>query len=318
MDINQIIAKVLAGKASQEELEALNIWKQEAKDNIKAIQEMKAIDTVMSDLGDYKSYDVEDAWSKVKPNIEVETQTQTTKIVKLPWLRTAAAACGILLLSLIGWQWSSMDYDQISESTYVSTQKVLDATLDDGSVVKLDKNTTLTSAASRSVELDGKAYFDIAKSKTSQFVVGLPQGKVTVLGTKFTIDTRNHTTIIYVSEGTVRYDYGKRKVTLHAGDKLTLSDGDLVKVKSDGENINFWMLHKLSFRNESLTSVVRTLNKHYDKKVVIDDIGKANKCMVNTTIQDESIDEILSELAKTLGLKFHLIDGTLHIVESNC
>jgi len=63
MNIDQIIAKVFSGKATQEELEALNTWKSEAQENIKAIKEMSDIDAALNDIDNYKEFDLDQAWA---------------------------------------------------------------------------------------------------------------------------------------------------------------------------------------------------------------------------------------------------------------
>jgi|GEM_PF-5567094 len=87
MNIDQIIAKVLAGKASQEELSALDTWKKEAQDNILAIKEMQSIDSTIEQTAEYKEYSVDDAWSVMQTKMDTTetTITQTeAKVVSLP------------------------------------------------------------------------------------------------------------------------------------------------------------------------------------------------------------------------------------------
>jgi len=329
MNVDQIIARIFAGKASQEELDALQAWKAEAQDNIAAIKEMQSIDTVVSELADYHDYDVDSAWESMSQIVQnpsegsdsiatqKEAKTAEPKVVKMPWLRYVAAACVLMLVAVVGWQIGASEPDSGTQS-YVATDGMLNATLDDGSMITLDEGSELTAVGERAVSLEGRGYFEVAKSATEQFTVQLPQGKVTVLGTKFTIDAKQGSTRLYVSEGSVRFDHESRKVVLTAGDLLTLENGEIIKVKSDGQAEEFWRVHKLTFRNRMLQSVVSTLNQLYDKKIVIDNLKTVADCKVNTTFDSESIEEILAELKQTLGLKFHLVGETIHIVDANC
>lgn len=328
MNVDQIIARIFAGKASQEELDALQSWKSEAQDNIAAIKEMQSIDTVVNELSDYHDYDVDAAWDNmsqivgntsdvVKPSQDKPVpKALADKVVKMPWLRYVAAACVLLLVGIVGWQVGATEPDRTS--SYMASDGMLNATLEDGSLITLDKGSELTAVGDRAVSLQGRGYFEVAKSASERFTIDLPQGKVTVLGTKFTIDAQQGSTRLYVSEGSVRFDHESRKIVLTAGDLLTLENGEIIKVKSDGQAEEFWRVHKLTFRNRMLQSVVATLNQLYDKEIVIDDLRSAADCKVNTTFDSENIEEILAELKQTLGLKFHLIGETIHIVDANC
>lgn len=327
MNIDQIIAKVLAGKATSEELSALDTWKQEAQDNIKAIKEMQAIDTAVIDIKEYKTFDVDAAWKQFEHGMEKaatepvqeRSTDKSAKLFNMALLRNVAAACAVIALGVFGWQWmSDSNLAKDSNAPLVSSEKILDSKLADGSAVKLDKHTTLTPTGTRAVVLEGRAFFDIIRDEKNQFTVELPAGNITVLGTEFVVDTRDGDIQIYVQEGKVRYEHKGRKVELNAGDRLIMHGGDITKTVSDGKAMTSWLNKKLAFRNEPLTTVVQSLSERFGTKIVIDDLKSTSKCKVNTTIQNESFEEVLNELSVTLGLKYHNIDNVIHIVHSDC
>jgi len=158
----------------------------------------------------------------------------------------------------------------------------------------------------------------VAKSETEQFVLETHTGSITVLGTQFTVDTRSNRLQIFVSEGTVRYDHGNRHIVLEVGDMLSLNDGDILKVKSDGKEVTSWLPQKLSFRNERLAVVIEKLSEHFGQEIVIDNHNKVKNCRVNTSFQKETIEQILNELTLTLGLKYQRKGEILHIVDASC
>ena len=325
MNIDQIIGKVLAGKASNEELNALDAWKMEAEENITAIKEMQAIDSVIGDLKAYKNYDVDSAWEQLgvqesnkAEGVEKSKSTTEGKVVPMAWFRRAAAACAVVIMGIVGWQLISDSDVDINKTTIVSTDEQIETGLEDGSVVKLDQKTTIIATGARSVNLQGRAFFDIAEDKNQEFTIQLPAGTITVLGTEFIVDTRNGDIQIFVEEGKVRYQHNGRKVVLVAGDRLIMHDGDITKTVSDGKSMTSWLTTKLAFRNESLSTVVESLSERFDVKMVIDDKKSTANCRVNTTINNESFEEVLNELSITLGLKYQNIDNVIHVVDSNC
>ncbi|MBK7633160.1 MAG: FecR domain-containing protein [Saprospiraceae bacterium] len=101
-------------------------------------------------------------------------------------------------------------------NTYVASDKQ-DIHLSDGSLIKLDKNSTLKEKAFRNIYLDGRAYFDIATDKSHPFSIQLQHGKITVLGTAFNINTSAKFSQIYVTEGRVKYEYKDTEYILTAG-----------------------------------------------------------------------------------------------------
>jgi hypothetical protein len=83
-------------------------------------------------------------------------------------------------------------------------------TLSDGSTVELSPNSTLSytgdfNASKREVVLKGEALFDIAKDESRPFYVHSNEIRVTVLGTRFTVNSydSNHATKIILHEGRV-------------------------------------------------------------------------------------------------------------------
>lgn len=324
MNIDQIIAKVFSGKATQEELAALNVWKAEAEENIKAIKEMQSIDQTLEDTADYKEYDVDAAWTAMENSMaststEQQEQTASGKVVKLSWMKQAAAACAILILSIVGWQmYTSTDTTRTDATYLTAAEEVLSHTLSDGSMVTLDTASTLQQIDSRSVRLSGRAYFDIAQKEGKQFTIATAAGRVTVLGTRFTVDTRPAHFSIFVTEGKVRYDFRTHKIELTAGDRLTMYDGDPLVVKANATDMNSWMSPKLRFQDEPLSAVVPQIMARYGKTIVIDNPKTVAKCRVNTTFSTETFADVLNELSATLGLKYHNIDGVIHIVASTC
>jgi transmembrane sensor len=94
----------------------------------------------------------------------------------------------IYLTILQGW-------DQPATTTYATTdveQRII--TLSDGSVVRLNRNSILevsnkSSDESRTIWLDGEAFFDVVKDSLNPFVVESKRVKTQVLGTAFNVSS---------------------------------------------------------------------------------------------------------------------------------
>ena len=128
-------------------------------------------------------------------------------------LRVAAVFVPLIIVGLI-WQYNVKAPEVV---VYTTTTERDTVTLDDGTTVIMNVNSELRYAQSstkRSVELEGMAYFDVARDESKPFVIVAGEGEVTVLGTKFTVENIEDRERICVSvnEGKVKLEVGDHSV----------------------------------------------------------------------------------------------------------
>ncbi len=122
-----------------------------------------------------------------------EEQRQAGKIKQL--MPTMLKAASVVLLLVIGSYFSGRYLakpDTIYQSVYVPPGNRVSFTLPDGSLVWLNSNTSLKypnvfDGQSRTVELDGEAYFEVKKGQKA-FVVQTGKYNIEVLGTTFDVE----------------------------------------------------------------------------------------------------------------------------------
>lgn len=322
MSLENIISKYLLNKTDQQELDQLKAWQAEAQDNVQALEDMQQIFAL--DMSDYKSYDTQSAWDKIDTQITAEENPnngEDAKVFQLKkWIMTAAAVMTILGATTQIWQ----KYTTESYPTqYTATNSIQSANLPDQSVVSLDKGATLDLISQdfnldRALKLDGRAFFEVAKDADHPFTVTLPQGKITVLGTKFNINTADNTDEIYVTEGHVRYDIADRSFDLRAGDYIKVIDGDVIKVAMNDPNYLSWKSGKLVLDDVNLTEAVKSLENHYQASISIAPDVDVTDCKISTTLEQETLDEALEELAILLSLKYNKVGDRLIITDIKC
>ncbi len=113
-------------------------------------------------------------------------------------------------------------------------------TLIDGSIIKLDKNSSVTfpnyydDLDKRSVQVKGNAFFDVASNKNLPFTVEKNDLRVDVLGTEFTVsDADNENITIENHEGSVKAsdkDEPSVSVILEVGDKFLFTPDGFVNL----------------------------------------------------------------------------------------
>ena len=156
--------------------------------------------------------------------------------------------------------------------------------LPDGSTVWLNSESSLTypttfsSLDKRRVELEGEAYFEIAHNKKKPFIVhtisssnGMSQD-VEVLGTHFNINGYENEAVIKTTllEGSIRVlvEQSKQSFLLKPGQQSKLSNKELLIELADIDSELAWKNGDFIFNNESLSSIMKKIERWYDVEVV--------------------------------------------------
>jgi ferric-dicitrate binding protein FerR (iron transport regulator) len=129
----------------------------------------------------------------------------------------------------------------------------------------------------RSVDITGEAYFEVAQDKRKPFHVKFKapvggEGEVEVLGTHFNINSYSdeataNTTLL---EGSVRIIHGSARSMLQPGQQAQLSTTQTIRIinNADIEKIMAWKNGVFDFQDATLEEVMRQLQRWYDIEVV--------------------------------------------------
>lgn len=197
-------------------------------------------------------------------------------------------------------------------------------TLNDGTRVTLAPRTTLRlirfGGASRTVELDGQAYFQVTRSAGAPFLVRTGSIATRVLGTSFLIrhysnDARVH---VAVAEGKVDVASvvpGRRPlsspVTLTSGYAGDITDSTvIVNALNDLTPETDWLRGQLVFRNATVSDVLQTLNRWYGFQFRCGDSTIAHKS-VTIALDAQSPAIALSTLEQFLSVHLTVTGDTV-------
>jgi len=187
--------------------------------------------------------------------------------------------------------------------------------LPDGTRVWLNSASKLTYPSSfsnhknRKVELNGEAYFEVAKDRTRPFLVKTIMQEVEVLGTHFSISS-------YEDEATVKTTLleGSVKVTGINGNDKVLKPGQQSILTIDDiavENINTEELvsalknDQFVFESNDIQYVMRMISRWYD--VEVEYVGAIPEDKFGGAISKfENISEVLKSLESTGRVKFKI------------
>lgn len=141
----------------------------------------------------------------------------------------------------------------------------------------------------RRVILDGEAFFEVTKNKT-EFVVQLPEGQVTVLGTQFNVQTRTPRARVSLLEGKVEVQSNKGgEVLLHPGQTAILDRNIMVR-DEDVAALASWKDGIWSFNQTPLSDLMDRLHNDFGLQVELADQSLlSRKISGNLSTRDLSV-----------------------------
>jgi len=195
--------------------------------------------------------------------------------------------------------------------------------LPDGTQVWLNAASSLkfpssfASAATRRVELNGEAYFEVAKDKKHPFIVQTDKQETTVLGTHFNINSYEDEPTIKttVLEGSVKISCASKKTfqVLKPGEQAMLQPGMISINTVDAEMSIDWKNGEFSFKNEDLKSIMRKISRWYNVEIAYQDERINQRKFSGTVSKFENVSKVLKILDLTGDVHFK-IEGRKIIV----
>jgi len=324
MNINKIISKLINDKASTEELEVLEQWKQESEENLKELNDIIKIQKASEDLDTYKSYDVTNALSLVESKITSKDGVhpelkESISIIKYLLIMIAIVVAGSLLFYVYKGK-----INPEGPVIYQTEFAGLDIDLKDGSTIYLDKSSILKLEESylndRVVDLNGRAFFTVNHVvDDSPFTVKIPNAEIRVIGTQFSVYTIENSAEIAVMSGIVEITSENRKVRLEKGDHLLFENNDFVITKNSDVNYYSWTTGVLTYENVPLKKVLEDLIWTYNIKIDTTEVKlPSGGCRITTRYQDMDLEQILGELNSLYDLEYIYKDDVIFVRNINC
>ncbi|RQO72176.1 hypothetical protein DBR43_13250 [Pedobacter sp. KBW06] len=192
--------------------------------------------------------------------------------------------------------------------------------LPDGTVVWLNAASSLkypTSFANskqRKVELNGEAYFEVAKDKNKPFYVRSKGQELEVLGTHFNVNSYTNEQAVRTTlfEGSVRVSNSGAQKVLKPGQQSVAQNKGLTVGTANLQEVLAWKNGYFDFNDEEIQSVMRKLSRWYN--VDIEFNGKITAERFNGGISRyKNISQVLSLLSSTGAVRFK-VEGRRVIV----
>jgi transmembrane sensor len=297
--------KHLLGEASPDEDEAVNEWMNENAANKQYYIQLQKIWDNSKKLAADSTLDADKAWERFQKRVVGENETpKNSDGSRFSWLRIAASV--ILGLGIAAY--FIFNNKEPKEMVAQTNQNVLVDTLPDGSVVTLNKRSTISYPSkfkgnTRAIALKGEAFFSVAPDKKKPFIISVNDVQVTVVGTSFNIKSENGNTEVVVETGIVRVTRSGKTVELIAGEKIVMSpnDSNAAKEKVSDKLYNYYRSKEFVCDDTPLWKLVQVVNEAYNVKIIIGR-KELNDKTLTTTFNNESLEQVLEVIRLTFDI----------------
>ena len=312
---SQLVSKVLAGEASNDEKKSLQKLLLESNEHTLLYNQLKEYWDADVNL---KNRNKEAFEANLMAQLDFETQVQPSKYKKLYFrIASAAAVVFFVLTCSLAYLYTSAPKEFY---TYSAQSTPVEYTLQDGTKVTLNKNSSLTYKSDfgdkrRDVKLMGEAFFKVTKDKTRPFSVEALGTKTEVLGTSFNVrankETGNVTTTLV--EGSVRFIMDeKSEQVLKPGEEIAFNTKTQIfdMQKTDTQFNTAWVSGRFNYNNVSFAYLAEKLEHIYKMKIVIENTKIANRIVSASFMNDEPVENIIQALENELEFTYIAKDST--------
>jgi len=197
-------------------------------------------------------------------------------------------------------------------------------TLMDGTKIWLNSNSKLSYPSEfgdgvRKVQLEGEAYFQVAKDSLHPFIVDVNKIQVKVLGTSFNVnaygDNDEIVTTLVEGKVEVKDEFWGEKAKLLPNEQFRFNklNGKCAKDKVDTKIYTAWTNGRFVFENENLQEIMNRLSRWYDVEVFFLNNDVKNLKFSGDVARYEDINQILEMIEVTQKVKFTIKDRSLMV-----
>lgn len=340
--INHIIARVLSGDSSSEDILQLSNWLNKEEKNKKEFSYLK--NYWDAEVASNHFSDPAITFDKLQEQLNREKKQMALKQRWRLW--TPIAASIAVLLAVSSWFIFQSAEEQVTFCfTYLTENNKAEFNLEDGTTVTLNKNSRLSytnfyGKEERVVVLEGEAFFDVKKDSVKPFIVSVANDRmrVKVLGTRFNVnaypsESDIHTTLV---EGAVLLQFtdaekrmserlldsplnnavynltsknvivGEQKLV--PAEKLTFN---ILSKKIETSHIDpideyAWKDGLIKYKNVSFSDLISELEKKFKVKITIENetLAQASTKVTGTFTEEQSLEQILEVVARSLPIQW--------------
>jgi transmembrane sensor len=234
--------------------------------------------------------------------ITISKETKTTIKIYFMKYAIAIAAAGILASGLFHFL-----ENPSTVSYYTATNATKNITLPDTSQATLNAVSTITfqdDEWDRSIQLEGEAYFKVAKGQL--FTVQTNQGTVQVLGTQFSVKDRPDFFEVTCYEGLVAAYYNDIEYKLPIGTRLRIENG-MIHKELNTALAPSWINDLSVFKSTALKHVLKELQRQYEITFELHNVDES--VLFTGSFTHTNLKTALQSISIPLGLDYQINDS---------
>ncbi len=339
----KLCIKEITGNITVSEKQSLYYWLADSGENKKEYEKLKEIWAAFDSSRLPGSIDIDMEWTKLNERLQnFDKQNVKEKFIEklvsfqnilVPKLRPIAAALLVLCFIAVGIYYFNKNVPKpILTTIKTSNNEYKDIKLPDGSIVYLNSGSCIQfltktegdkkvfNNGERKVLLNGEAFFSVTKNN-KPFIITTENAKITVLGTKFDVLSRDENTRVVVKEGKVNFspkDLNSKGICLIKDQLSTLkkNSGPSSPKKVDAGYFLGWMKGNLIFYKTDVSEVVKDLERRYNINITLPG-NSLNEYTLTGSFKNSNADSALSMVCLALGLDFEKQNNNYFIKTKN-
>lgn len=314
-DIDDLLAKQLAGENSPEEAATVQAWLAESPENQQYFAGLQQLwnDVPSAATPPPRAVDTEAALLRVKDQLRVQPRARIVSMGS--WMRWAAAAAVLLAVVAV---WLLRPAAETEQPDIAALTSPRTDTLTDGSVVTLNRRSAIVAARGfnrheRRLRLQGEAFFQVKPDAQRPFVVEADAVEIKVVGTAFNVDERSRPgqVVVSVTEGKVQVAAAGQSLLLQPGERAvyTTTDHSLTRLTDTPDpNDLAYKTRVFHFVGTPLRDVVAQLSTVYGADISLKNKDLEN-CPLRADYNNLPLEAVLERLAEAFSLHIEYVNG---------
>ncbi len=311
-----LIHKKLSGGINTSEQIELNKWLDEDKVNQKISEEYELIWKLTETVENNFDVDIDHGFNQLQKRIKSEstnTVKTTSKVVPMRrrLLQVAAALALLLSVGFLFNLYNSTDLETNWVTITTGENEKKSVTLADGTIVSINQNSKFKYpesfvAKSRSVQLVGEAFFEVARDEALPFIIDTDKTQITVLGTTFNVReyASELMTEVIVKTGKVKFSpkNNNEAVQLTAFKKGVYFHTDRKLKAATLVHLNdlAWHSGEIKFQRTSLKEVLQILKRQLNCTIEVEN-KQLLSCKYNGNFSNLKLDQIANAISTSFG-----------------
>ncbi len=318
-NIEDVIARYLAGDAAPDEAAMLSDWRNADTANEALFAAYEKIYAAGAGQTPRIPVNTDAAWNKLQKRL-TEKQARVIPFYRHPsFLRAAAALFLVVGLAVV---FKVVFAESTQSIKYQAANTQVEQKLPDGSKVFMNRNSEISYEAvkgQRRVKLKGEAFFEVVHNEAEPFVVAVGDVLVKDIGTAFNVKTLSGDTAVevVVESGEVQfYTEQAQGLKLVKGERAIYNKNTGVFVRTETSmnlNVNAYRTKQFNFNNSTLGDALVKINEVYGSNIVLQNQQLA-QCRLTVQFDNESLELMVSVIAETLDLDVE-IKGDQYILK---